>query len=128
LTVTTTCIGKAPSGTTEATKALVSGLNFNQAGSAPPLAVVTLIVALLPVAALFTWAGNGKLKPLPAVAISLGTETVMMPDDWTDASRTIATDIPPLPTLPAVTAPLSPLPELELLPRLLPGCCVAAIA
>lgn len=80
-TVTITCIGKAPSGTAEAAKVLVSGLNFNQAGSTPPLTVATLIVASLPVAVLATCAGSGKVKPLPAVAISFGTETVMAPVD-----------------------------------------------
>ena len=79
-TVTITCIGKAPSGTAAATKVLVSLLNVSQLGSGCPFAVVTTMGALLPAAKLSACAGSVKLKPLPVVAISLGTETVMMPD------------------------------------------------
>ena len=104
-TVTTTCIGKAPSGTAEATKVLDSGLNFNQVGSGWPLAVDTL-TTLFP-AVLATCAGSGKLKPLPAVAMSFGTETATIPDCATEVGRISDTEISLPPAAPAV--PVVPL-------------------
>lgn len=101
LTVTTTCIGKAPSGTAAATKVLVSLLNVSQLGSGCPFAVVTTMGALLPTAELSACAGSVKLKPLPVVDISFGTETVMMPDCCNDGWRTSAIETPLLPTPPA---------------------------
>ena len=104
--VTITCIGKAPSGTAEATNVRVSGLNLNQPGSGCPLVVDTLIAELLP-AVFATCAGRGKLKPLPAVAMSLGTETETIPDSSTDVGRIKETEMPLLPVAPAV--PVVPL-------------------
>ena len=82
--MTITRIGKAPSGTDAAANVLDSVLNFNQLGSGCPRAVVTTIGALLPAAELSDCAGSVKLKPLPVVAISFGTETVMIPDCCND--------------------------------------------
>ena len=110
--VTTTYIGKAPSGTAEAVKVLLSGLNLNQAGRAAPLAVVTRMATELSAAAAANWAGKEKLKLLPAVAISLGTETVMMPDCCADGSRTSDTETPlPPATREVPVVALLPTPE-----------------
>ena len=76
-TVTTTCIGNAPSGTADALKLFVSGTYFNQVGSDWPVSVVTRTLELPAPCA--TCSGRGKANPLPAVAISLGTDTVMTP-------------------------------------------------
>ena len=100
-TVTITCIGNAPSGTAVAAKILVLGLNDNQAGSASPATVVTWTVTFTSVPVLFTCCGNGKLKPLPAVAISFGTETVMMPPSFRLATRCTEIEIPASPDGPA---------------------------
>lgn len=110
--VTVTCIGKAPSGTVEAVKLLLSGLNINQAGRAAPPRVVTLTAAEVSAAAAANWAGKEKLKLLPAVTISLGTETVMMPDCCSDGSRTSDTETPPPPATREVpVVALLPTPE-----------------
>ena len=114
LMVTTTCIGNEPSGTADAENTRVSELNFSQPGNELPVSVVTRMLALPLVAAELpaTCSGSGKLKPAPAVAISLGTETVMIPACCTEGSRTSETEMPD------VVAPAEPppSPELDLAP------------
>ena len=109
--VTTTCIGKARWGTAEAVKVLLSGLNLNQAGRAAPLTVVTRMATALSAAAAANWAGKEKLKLLPAATISLGTETVMMPNCCADGSRTSTTETPPPATREVPVVALLPTPE-----------------
>ena len=65
--------------------------------------VDTLIAVLLPDAEDAICAGSGKLKPLPAVAISFGTETATTPGCNIDGSRNNDTETPPLLPPPAVT-------------------------
>ncbi len=63
------------------------------AGSGPPLWVVTSTGAVLP-AVSCTCAGSGKEKPVPEVAVSLGTETVTMPESLAEGGRTSDTEMP----------------------------------
>jgi hypothetical protein len=77
--VTMTCIGKAPSGTADATNVLDSWIKRSHWGNGPPDIVVTETAAFWLVDSV-TCGGKGKEKPDPAVAISRGTVTEMIPD------------------------------------------------
>ena len=116
-TVTTTWIGSPPSGTAEATKVRVLASKRIHAGNGPPLWVVTSTGAVLPAVSCI-WAGSGKEKPVPEVAVSLGTETVTIPESLAEGGRTRETEMPapappaaalslfddPLPVVPPATA------------------------
>ena len=73
------------------------------AGNGPPLCVVTRIGAELPAVSCIC-AGSGNENPVPEVAVSLGTETVTMPESLAEGCRTRDTEMPaPAPPVAALS-------------------------